>query len=112
MRKQIGSIAGMTGLAILALVFAGRERVAYAEDFESGKICSWGPGDVCRVETKQTCARWVSTTVGGGLTGSLTGGGVNGTATLSCGEWVTVTDTYYWTETGTGAGSGTRAALK
>ena len=112
MRKQIGSIAGMTGLAILALVFAGRERVAYAEEFESGKICSWGPGEVCRTDVTQTCARYASTTIGGGLTGSPTGGGANGTITNSCAQWVTSTLTYYWTDTGTGAGSGTRSALK
>lgn len=109
MRKQIGSIAGMIGLAILALVFAGRERVAYAEDFEADKTCSWGPGAVCREVKTMTCTRWVNTTLGGGLTGSPTGGGANGTITTSCGEWVTNTETYYWTDTGTGAASGTRA---
>ena len=112
MRKQIGSIAGMIGLAIIALAFAGRERVAYAEDLESGKVCSWGPGEVCRTDVTQTCARYASTTIGGGLTGSPTGGGANGTITNSCAQWVTSTLTYYWTDTGTGAGSGTRAALK
>ena len=112
MRKQIGSIAGMTGLAILALVFAGRERMAYAEEFEAGKICSTGPGDVCRVETLWTCVSWVNTTVGGGITGLPTGGGANGTVGSSCGQWRTSVETYYWTDTGTGAGSGTRPRLK
>ena len=102
MRKQIGSIAGMIGLAIIALAFAGRERVAYAEGFASDKYCGSGPGLPCRTIYTEVCDSWVYTTVGGGLTGSPTGGGANGTATRTCAQWTKTTTFYYWTESGTG----------
>jgi hypothetical protein len=78
--------------ALLAIAVTGAERSAVARD-DSGPVCGYGTGPLCKTVTKEVCLRWAVNTLSLGL--SQFGSGI------TCEHWDKTT-LYYYFETGTG----------